>query len=110
MTEKPELKEIARDTIKAPEPQGFRAGEAKPELTELDKLRLEKLNLSISNINLQLALLNERARTLQREVAELQVKKEILIGRMPENYGLDGKWRLNLETLNFEPLNPETNA
>ncbi|HHT9156454.1 MAG TPA: hypothetical protein ACFYEA_02535 [Candidatus Tripitaka californicus] len=75
--------------------------QTKPELKELDRLKLERLNLSISNINLQLALLNERARALQIETAGLQAEREGLVRGITEGCGLDGKWRLNPDTLEF---------
>ncbi|MDO8137242.1 MAG: hypothetical protein Q6354_06335 [Candidatus Brocadiales bacterium] len=78
----------------------------KPELKELDRLRLERLNLSISNLNLQLALLNERARALQIETAGFWAEREGLVKQIMENMEstdcVSGKWRLNPDTLKFE--------
>ncbi|MDI6761006.1 MAG: hypothetical protein QMD05_09275 [Candidatus Brocadiaceae bacterium] len=71
-------------------------------LKELDRLRLERLNLLISNINLQLALLNERARALQIETAGYRAEREGLVNKITEGYELNGKWRLNPDTMTFE--------
>lgn len=73
-----------------------------PELKEIDRLRLERLNLSISNINLQLALLNERARALQMEAVSLHMEREGLVKGITESYSLGNGWKLNPDTLKFE--------
>lgn len=78
---------------------------SKPTLKEIDRLRLERLNLSISNLNLQLALLNERARALQIETAGFRAEREGLVRQIMESSDYvagNGKWRLNPDTLKFE--------
>ncbi|MFN3467604.1 MAG: hypothetical protein ACK4WF_07880 [Candidatus Brocadiales bacterium] len=79
----------------------------KPELKELDRLKLEKLNLSISNLNLQFTLLNERARALQVEMAGFRTERERLVKEITAGYELDGKWRLNPDAMIFEATEAE---
>lgn len=76
----------------------------KPELKEIDRLKLERLNLSIGNLNLQLALLNERARALQIETTGFRAEREGLVRGITSDYGLDGKWRLNPDAMIFEVI------
>lgn len=82
----------------------------RPELKEIDRLKLERLNLSISNLRLQQELLfapiRERLVALQREVNSCSEGREKLVKEITESYGLDGKWKLNPDTITFEPLNP----
>lgn len=80
-------------------------GGGNPELKELDRLKLERLNLSISNLNLQIALLNERTWSLQIEAAGFRAEREGLVKGITEGYGLDSnKWRLNPDTPIFEAV------
>lgn len=78
---------------------GQQVEQAMPTLQEIDRLKLERLNLSISNLNLQLALLNERARALQIEMAGFQAEKEGLVKAL--NHKSSG-WILNPNTMIFE--------
>lgn len=103
----------AQDTPPAPLSRGEIG--AKPALKEIDRLKLERLNLSIGNLNLQLALLNEKARAMLNERATLQtgtacfhaeregLVKEI-VGAYCNTPSLDGKWRLNPDTMIFEAV------
>jgi len=93
------------NTPPTPLDRGEAGVDLKPVLKELDRLRLERLNLSIGNLNLQLALLNERARALQIETAGFKAEREGLVKALHhEDAGLDGKWRLNPDTMIFEAV------
>lgn len=84
--------------------------ETRPVLKEIDKLKLERLNLSISNLNLQLALLNERARALQIGMAGLLTERVGLVKGIMESsdYAAGaGNWRLNPDTMTFEATQQE---
>ena len=68
----------------------------------------------MSNLNLQLALLNERARTLQIETAGFRAERDGLVNNitltMMANNEIGEGWRLNPDTLEFVGAGPAQNT